>query len=290
MCFGATPGPVTLGLSAGIRTSKRRASWRLPTSWKRTSLATAGCEQVVALGAYSGTYKATARSLTAPLAHLWTVRGGKIPVSSNTPTLRSARDGAHRRLLFGRRSLGIILNQQIEHPSSRPACFSRVDFFGTKQAVTAIILGENVIVTQTRVRIPLKRLPGSCHTLSRESECDPWLTNAGRASPSTARALARLPHTFMSHQRRVRLRVVSRKIQPQFAEGHFLSRPSSADVKRFKWRRAADENRMICARESVANIPRLAKVPSFLWRDWNVSLTAALARVNDPLSSGGTRC
>src|SRR5438128_7193335 len=56
----------------------------------------------------------------------------------------------------------------------------------------------------------------------------------------------------MSHQRRVRLRVVSRKIQPQFAERHFLSRPSSADVKRFKWRRAAGENRMICARESVA--------------------------------------
>jgi len=112
-----------------------------------------------------------------------------------------------------------------------------------------------------------------------------------RASrPINRSGLGPIPHTFMSHQRRVRLRVVSRKIQPQFAEGHFLSRPSSADVKRFKWRRAADENRMICARESVANIPRLAKVPSFLWRDWNVSLTAALARVNDPLSSGGTRC
>src|SRR5437867_1422400 len=103
MCSGATPGPVTLGLSAGIRTSKRRAPWRLPTSWKRTSLATAGCEQVVAFGAsISGTYKATPRSLTAPLA-----------------TLRSARDGAHRRLLFGRRSLGIILNQRSQERNYR---------------------------------------------------------------------------------------------------------------------------------------------------------------------------
>jgi len=51
--------------------------------------------------------------------------------------------------------LGIILNQQIEHPSSRLACFGRVDFFGAKQAVTAIILGENVIVTQTRLQVPL---------------------------------------------------------------------------------------------------------------------------------------
>ena len=35
-------------------------------------------ERVVAFGAYSGTYKATGRSFTAPFAHLWTVRGGKI--------------------------------------------------------------------------------------------------------------------------------------------------------------------------------------------------------------------
>ncbi len=38
----------------------------------------AGGERVVALGTYSGTYKATGRSFTAPFAHLWTVHGGKI--------------------------------------------------------------------------------------------------------------------------------------------------------------------------------------------------------------------
>ena len=35
-------------------------------------------ERVVTLGAYAGTYKATGRSFTAPFAHLWTVRGGKV--------------------------------------------------------------------------------------------------------------------------------------------------------------------------------------------------------------------
>ena len=35
-------------------------------------------ERVVAFGRYSGTYKATGRSVTAPFAHLWTVRHGKI--------------------------------------------------------------------------------------------------------------------------------------------------------------------------------------------------------------------
>ncbi len=35
-------------------------------------------ERVVALGIYSGTYKATGRRFTAPFAHLWTVRDGKI--------------------------------------------------------------------------------------------------------------------------------------------------------------------------------------------------------------------
>ena len=59
-------------------------------------------QDLEAFGAYSGTYKATVRSLTAPLAHLWTVRGGKIPVSSKcsrrcTPeaALRSAQLGHH---------------------------------------------------------------------------------------------------------------------------------------------------------------------------------------------------
>jgi uncharacterized protein len=33
---------------------------------------------VVALGAYAGTYKATGRVMSAPFAHLWTVRDGHI--------------------------------------------------------------------------------------------------------------------------------------------------------------------------------------------------------------------
>jgi uncharacterized protein len=35
-------------------------------------------ERVIAFGTYSGTYKATGRSFTAPFAHLWTVRHRKI--------------------------------------------------------------------------------------------------------------------------------------------------------------------------------------------------------------------
>ena len=35
-------------------------------------------DQVVSLGRYVGTYKATGRSVTAAFAHHWTVRGGKI--------------------------------------------------------------------------------------------------------------------------------------------------------------------------------------------------------------------
>lgn len=38
----------------------------------------ADAETVVALGDYSGTYKATGRSFTAPFAHVWKFRGGKI--------------------------------------------------------------------------------------------------------------------------------------------------------------------------------------------------------------------
>ncbi len=35
-------------------------------------------ERVVSLGAYSGTFKATGKSMTAPFAHVWTVRGDRI--------------------------------------------------------------------------------------------------------------------------------------------------------------------------------------------------------------------
>ena len=36
-----------------------------------------GGETIVVLGHYSGTYKATGRSVRAPFAHVWTVRDGK---------------------------------------------------------------------------------------------------------------------------------------------------------------------------------------------------------------------
>jgi hypothetical protein len=35
-------------------------------------------DRVVSLGVYSGTFKSTGRSMTAPFAHVWTVRGGRI--------------------------------------------------------------------------------------------------------------------------------------------------------------------------------------------------------------------
>jgi ketosteroid isomerase-like protein len=35
-------------------------------------------ERVVTLGTYTGTYRATGRSLSAAFAHVWTVRGGKL--------------------------------------------------------------------------------------------------------------------------------------------------------------------------------------------------------------------
>lgn len=35
-------------------------------------------ERVVSLGVYAGTFKRTGRSMTAPFAHVWTVRDGRI--------------------------------------------------------------------------------------------------------------------------------------------------------------------------------------------------------------------
>ncbi len=35
-------------------------------------------DTVVALGTYSGTYKATGKSFSAPMVHVWKLRGGKI--------------------------------------------------------------------------------------------------------------------------------------------------------------------------------------------------------------------
>jgi hypothetical protein len=35
-------------------------------------------ERIVALGSYSGSYKATGRSMTAPFAHVWTIKDDKV--------------------------------------------------------------------------------------------------------------------------------------------------------------------------------------------------------------------
>ncbi len=35
-------------------------------------------ERIVALGNYSGSYKATVKSMNVPFAHVWTLRDGKI--------------------------------------------------------------------------------------------------------------------------------------------------------------------------------------------------------------------
>ncbi|HWO05461.1 MAG TPA: hypothetical protein VNQ54_11740, partial [Methylomirabilota bacterium] len=51
--------------------------------------------------------------------------------------------------------------------------------------------------------------------------------------------MARLPHASMAHQRRVPLRVTSRKIQPHRAAGQVLSRRGSAEVSTSAAERAA---------------------------------------------------
>ena len=59
----------------------RRVLMPLATEWTdfRTAADTFvdGGETIVVLGHYSGTYKATGRSVRAPFAHVWTVRDGK---------------------------------------------------------------------------------------------------------------------------------------------------------------------------------------------------------------------
>jgi ketosteroid isomerase-like protein len=54
----------------------------LGTQWDGFSATTdrflADGEIVVVLGTYRGTFKATGRSVTAPFAHVWTIRNGKV--------------------------------------------------------------------------------------------------------------------------------------------------------------------------------------------------------------------
>jgi len=54
----------------------------LSRDWERFSATPhdfiANGERVVSLGTYSGTFKTTGKSMTAPFAHVWTVRGDRI--------------------------------------------------------------------------------------------------------------------------------------------------------------------------------------------------------------------
>ena len=55
---------------------------RLGSEWDRFTAVphtfVAEGDSVVALGDYGGTYKATGRRFSAPFAHAWTLRGGKV--------------------------------------------------------------------------------------------------------------------------------------------------------------------------------------------------------------------
>ncbi len=66
-----TPQAVVQGLFAPLERDWEGFSAR-PASY-----VTEG-DRVVSLGTYSGRYRKTGRSMTAPFAHIWTVRGGKI--------------------------------------------------------------------------------------------------------------------------------------------------------------------------------------------------------------------
>ena len=54
----------------------------LSRDWERFSATPhdfiANGERVVSLGTYSGTFKSTGKSMTAPFAHVWTLRGDRI--------------------------------------------------------------------------------------------------------------------------------------------------------------------------------------------------------------------
>jgi len=44
----------------------------------KDTMSIANGERVVSLGTYPGTFKTTGKSMTAPFAHVWTVRGDRI--------------------------------------------------------------------------------------------------------------------------------------------------------------------------------------------------------------------
>ncbi|PYE53852.1 nuclear transport factor 2 family protein [Deinococcus yavapaiensis] len=70
------------GTSRGPEAVLQNVFMKLGTEWDRFTVTPHQLvddgETVVMLGEYSGTYKATGKSIRIPVAHAWTVRGGKI--------------------------------------------------------------------------------------------------------------------------------------------------------------------------------------------------------------------
>lgn len=70
------------GISIGPEAVVQNVFMKIGTEWEnyqavpREFVATG--DTVVALGTYSGTYKKTGKSFTAPFAHVWKYRGGQV--------------------------------------------------------------------------------------------------------------------------------------------------------------------------------------------------------------------
>ena len=70
------------GIYTGANAIVENIFMKLATEWENFTVVPdefldAG-EHIVALGNYSGTYKATGKSMKVPFAHVWTLRDGKI--------------------------------------------------------------------------------------------------------------------------------------------------------------------------------------------------------------------
>lgn len=88
------------GVSVGPNAVLQNVFMKLGGEWDGYSAVphefVADGDTVVALGEYSGTYKATGRSFTAPFAHVWKFRDGKaVSFQQHTDT------AVHRRPLQG---------------------------------------------------------------------------------------------------------------------------------------------------------------------------------------------
>lgn len=81
VCWTEAEGGPYGGVSVGPDAVLRNVFMRLGGEWDGYSAVprqfVAEGDTVVALGDYSGTYKATGKSFKAPFAHVWTFRDGK---------------------------------------------------------------------------------------------------------------------------------------------------------------------------------------------------------------------